>query len=442
VALSFQEISAAVLQRAKHSAFVHRIYPWVELCLGRFEKRRGRQFRAVEHFCKASRRVDVNTASRQEARKELKNYFCGNGDENNYAALERDFLSTRYAGKLRTRFLSQPFPSNITFRQNLMVLKPYNQRTGEKGVLILAFNYLFQAFQAIYRAREMSEYYWMIFEPSFYRYEDPAYALFQGWQVLLQAGNPVIRAGITAIGSSFDTVPVSSSDWTDSDLFCPLPGATKIYDLVYVANWSENKQHELLFRALAKINRPLRVALLGFLWERTRDDIVALARKYGVADRCEIFEKLPAEEVNRLLNQSRVNLLLSRFEAGNKALYEAMFANLPSVVYRHCEGLDPACMNEQTGILADENQLCDAILLALDQQDRFEPRAWALEHTGYERSTRIVSDKLRELSAIRREPWQTDIAAKVNRPTFAYKNPEDENRLRPALQHLLQFVRT
>jgi glycosyltransferase involved in cell wall biosynthesis len=244
------------------------------------------------------------------------------------------------------------------------------------------------------------------------------------------------------VGCSFHTVPLTSSDWTDSDLFRPIPEVNKIYDLIYIANWSENKQHELLFKSLAKIGGALRVALVGFHWERSREDIERLTKKYGVVDRCEIFEKITPEEVNRLFSQSRVNLLLSRFEAGNKALYEAMFANLPSVVYRHCKGLDPSCINEQTGLLADENELCDAILSALDCPDRFAPRAWALEHTGYLRSTQIVNHVLRELSAVQREPWQTDIAAKVNRPTFVFKNPEDAVRLEPVLQHLLEFVRT
>ena len=426
----------------KRSALLQRIYAWAEFSRGKIASLRGRPFLAVDHFCKASRRIEIETPSRRKARERLRWFLSPNGNKENISSIQEDFLRTPYAKSLRARFLPQPFPMNITFRHNLMPLKAYDPRTGEKGVLILTFNYLFQAFQAIYRTRELSQYYWMIFEPSFYRYEDPAYALFQGWEALLQAGNPVIRSGIDAVGCSFHTVPLSSSDWTDSDFFCPLPDERKIYDLIYVANWSENKQHELLFRSLAKIRRRLRVALVGFRWERSRDEILRLANQYGVADRCEIFEKMPAEEVNRLLNQSRVNLLLSRFEAGNKGLYEAMFASLPSVVYRHCEGLDPSCINEQTGLLADENELSDAILSALDCPDRFAPRAWALEHTGYLRSTRIVNHALCELSAAQREPWRTDIAAKVNRPTFVFKNPEDAVRLAPVLHHLLEFVRT
>jgi glycosyltransferase involved in cell wall biosynthesis len=429
------------LKRAvKRSSLLQRAYSWGELSLGRLQLIRGRPFSAIDHFCKASRRVGVDTNSRRRARKHLRSFFSPNGNGLASAARE-DFLRSPYAAALRSRFLPQAFPLNITFRGNLLPLKAYNPNTGEKGVLILTYNYLFQAFHAIFHSTELSRFYWMVLEPSYYRFEDPGYSLFPEWQVLLQAGNPVTTEAFQALGSPFHYIALTSSDWTDSDFFSPLPDQQKIYDLIYVANWAKYKQHELLFDALAKIRRPLRVALVGFRWERTRQQIESLISKYGLTGRFEIVENVPPAEVHRLLNQSRVNLLLSRLEAGNRALYEAMFANLPSVVYRHCEGLNCASINEQTGILADEHDLSDAILAALDRLDNFSPRAWALENTGYLRSTRIVNDRLREISLQQGEPWDTDIVAKVNRPEFKYKNPEDAARFAPILDHLRQFVR-
>lgn len=425
----------------KRFSLLQRAYSWSELSLGRVQLTRGRSFSAIDHFCKASRRVGVDTSSRRKARTHLRSFFSSNGNGHAGTAARADFLRTPYAKALRSRFLPQAFPLNITFRGNLLPLKAYNPNTGEKGVLILTYNYLFQAFHAIFRSTELSRFYWMVLEPSYYRFEDPGYSLFPGWQVLLQAGNPVTIEAFQALGSPFHFIALTSSDWTDSDFFCPLPEQKKVYDLIYVANWAKYKQHELLFAALAKIRRPLRVALVGFRWERTRQQIESLIGKYGLNGRFEIVENVSPAEVNRLFNQSRVNLLLSRLEAGNRALYEAMFANLPSVAYRHCEGLNCASINDQTGILADEHDLSDAILAALDQLDRFSPRAWALENTGYLRSTRIMNDRLREISLQQSEPWETDIVAKVNRPEFKYKNPEDAARLAPVLDHLSQFVR-
>ena len=425
----------------KRSSLLQRAYSWGELSLGRVQLSAGHPFSAIDHFCKASRRVGVDTGSRRKARMHLRSFFSPNQDGHLAAQAREDFLRTPYAAALRSRFLPQAFPSNITFRGNLLPLKAYNPNTGEKGVLILTYNYLFQAFHAIFRSTELSRFYWMVLEPSYYRFEDPGYSLFREWQVLLQAGNPVTIEAFQALGSPFHFIALTSSDWTDSDFFCPLPDQKKIYDLIYVANWAKYKQHELLFDALTKIRRPLRVALVGFRWERTRQQIESLIKKHGLDGRFEIFENVSPSEVNRLLNQSRVNLLLSRLEAGNRALYEAMFANLPSIAYRHCEGLNCASINDQTGILADETDLSDAIVSALDRLDTFSPRAWALENTGYHRSTRIMNERLREISLGQREPWETDIVAKVNRPEFKYKNPQDASRFTPVLDHLRQFVR-
>jgi hypothetical protein len=92
-------------------------------------------------------------------------------------------------------------------------------------------------------------------------------------------------------------------------------------------------------------------------------------------------------------------------------------------------------------VLVGNHELPEAILDVLSRLDEFSPRAWAMEHTGYARSTRILNDKLKELSLARGEPWTTDIAAKVNRPDLCYKFDQDAERFRPTLDHLAQFLR-
>jgi glycosyltransferase involved in cell wall biosynthesis len=437
-----KEISLAWMRSGPaQSLLLQRVYGWLESSLGWVALKRGRPFRAVDHFCKVSRRVKTDTLSRRRARANLKAFFQSLQQPESSDEILADFLRTRYARALRSRFLRQPFPLNVTLRGTLLPLKAYDPGTGEKGVLILTYNYLFQAFHSVYRTEELRRYYWAVLEPSDPHIEDPGYALFGGWRVVLEAGNPVVRSGLRRLGDFFEPLPLSSSDWTDPDTFCPLPDKTKAYDLIMVATWSRNKQHLWLFRTLAQMRRPLRVALVGAPWERRREAVVAEAKKCGVSDRIEIYERIPPEEVNRLLNSSRVNLFLSRREGGSRALYEAMFADVPSIVYRNCQGLDQSCVNEQTGVLVDDGELGDAILEVLQHRERFSPRAWAMEHTGYARSTRILNDKLKELSLGQGEPWTTDIAAKVNRPELCYKLDQDAERLRPTLDHLAQLLR-
>jgi glycosyltransferase involved in cell wall biosynthesis len=441
----FREIKESTLAWMRagpaQSPLVQRIYGWLEFALGWLALRRGHPFSAIDHFCKASRRVKADTRSRQRARVHLKAFFQSLRKPESSDEILADFLQTRYARALRSRFLGQPFPLNVTLRGTLLPLKAYDPRTGEKGVLVVTYNYLFRAFHSLFKTEELRRYYSVVLEPSDPHIEDPGYSLYGGWSVVLQAGNPVVRTGLRMLGEFFDAVPLSSSDWTDSDTFRPMPNPTKAYDLIMVADWSRNKQHLWLFKALAQIRRPLKVVLVGAPWERRREAVLAEARKCGVSDQIEIYERVKPEEVNRLLNLSRVSLLLSRKEGGNRALYEAMFADVPSLVYRNCQGLDQSCINEQTGVLVDEDGLPDAIMDVLTGGARFSPRAWALEHTGYARSTRILNEKLKELSLARGEPWTTDIAPKVNRPDPCYKVDQDAARLRRTLDHLAQFLR-
>jgi glycosyltransferase involved in cell wall biosynthesis len=342
---------------------------------------------------------------------------------------------------LRSRFFGQSFPLNVTLRGNLLPLKVYDPQTGEKGVLILTYSYLFRAFHSLFQTEKMRQFYWVILEPSGHQLEDPGFTLYGGWSVVLQARNPVITRDLQVLGPLFETVPLNAGDWVDFDTFRPLPGLRKVYDLIMIADWSRNKQHDWLFRTLARMERPLRVALVGTTWERRRDAIEAEIRKYGVGDQIEIFQGIPAAEVNRVLNLSRVNLMLSRFELANRALHEAMFANVPTIAYRSCEGLDLTFVNEQTGVLVGDDELAEAILDVLGRTDQFSPRAWAMEHTGYARSTRILNDRLKECSLARGEPWTKDIATKVNRPSLCYKFEQDAERLRSTLDHLAQFLR-
>jgi len=424
------------------SLFVQRVYGWLESALGWLALKRGRPFRAVDHFCKASRRVKIDTPSRQRARTHLRAFFQSLQKPDSSNEILADFLRTRYARALRSRFLRQPFPLNVTLRGNLLPLKAYDPQTGEKGVLILKYNFLFQAFHSLYQTEQIRRFYSVVLEPSGHRIEDPGFTLYGGWNVVLEARNPVFARDLQVLGPLFETVPLNSGDWVDYDTFRPLPGLTKVYDLIMIADWSRNKRHDWLFRTLAKMGRPFKVALVGTTWERRRDAIEREIRRYGIEDQIEIFQRVPAIEVNRLLNLSRVNLMLSRFELANKALHEAMFADVPTIAYRSCEGLDLTFVNEQTGVLVGDEELADAILDVLDRIEQFSPRAWAMEHTGYARSARILNDKLKELSLSQGEPWTTDIAAKVNRPDLCYKLDQDAERLRPTLDHLAQFLRS
>lgn len=430
-----------IQKAANESRIFASAYTWLEFRAGKSALKKGHWFRAVEHFCKASRRSKLSTRSRELAREQLRRFFSDSPPANQGAVLA-DFLQTREAATLREKFVHRPFPKNVFMGGTAIPLKGFDPRTGEKGVVLLTYNYTYQAFHSLFRTEDLRDCYSIILEPSFTRAEDPAYALYKGWSVVIQDRVPFVREGLKWLGCPFEAVSLNAGEWVDPDTFYPIPAEEKIYDLVYVASYGRYKRHEFLFETVSKIKNRLRVAIVGFPYERSRNYIEREMKRYGVADRCEIFEQVSFEELNRILNRSRINLMISSgLETANRAMYEAMYANVPTIVNQDCEGIDLTYINEYTGVQVSDSGLADAIVDALGYLDRFSPRAWAMENCHFARSTRILNNKLKEMAAKRGEPWTSDIATKVNRPDPVYRFEADAVRLQPTLDHLAKFIR-
>ncbi len=78
-----------------------------------------------------------------------------------------------------------------------------------------------------------------------------------------------------------------------------------------VAGWAVYKRHHALFRALKHLRHTdIKVAIVGFEWEGSREEIEMLIDLYVVRKHLDIYQSLPPPEVNRVLNQSKVNLIL------------------------------------------------------------------------------------------------------------------------------------
>jgi glycosyltransferase involved in cell wall biosynthesis len=197
-----------------------------------------------------------------------------------------------------------------------------------------------------------------------------------------------------------------------------------------VAMWNDIKRHHLLFKALRDMKDPsYRVCLVGGPWGLVLDDIKDLAAHYGVIDNIEFFERVPPEQVNLLLNKSKVNLLLSLKEGGNKAIIEGLFANVPAIVLDEHVGIDLAWINAKTGILTDKKHLKGALLQMRSSYRSFHPRQWAIDNISCHASTRNLESRLKEIAALHDEPWTTSIRKKVNRPECEYY--EESMRLPP-----------
>ena len=173
-----------------------------------------------------------------------------------------------------------------------------------------------------------------------------------------------------------------------------------------VAAWGDIKRHWRVFRALAELKRRgrrLTMALVGYRYDRTRQEIEELASYFGVRDQITTYERISQEEVAALLWRSKIHVLWSRRECANRAIIEAMLADVPVIVRDGMTfGFRYPYINDQTGRFVPEAGLADAMLEMIDTRDRYSPREWVLANMTCEQATATLERHLRDRAIARR----------------------------------------
>lgn len=328
--------------------------------------------------------------------------------------------------------------------RDLIVLKSPVQ--NEKGVILLKYARTFEASIALFDLRRLLDRYLFVLEPCWAGYCDTSILMFvaPGHPVIVQCFTEEDYQFIVKIGAPLVPIRLGPADWVDVDLFASIRTDEKRYDLVMVANWGLHKRHALLFKALSTIKgRRIRVLLIGFPWAgRTADDIrqeAAIIRNPSI--NIEIKENLPTREVATLLSQCKVFAFLSRKEGDNKALVEAMFAGVPAIVFDKTIGGARSRINGSTGILSSDEQLGENIIYMLDHCQKFDPRNWALQHTGSAVSTKKLNDLIMRVVIEAGEKFTGCIAEKVNAPNLAYKDSSQRDRFKLDYEFILSCRR-
>lgn len=325
--------------------------------------------------------------------------------------------------------------------RDLIILK--SSTSEEKGVVLLKYARTFDAVIALFDLPRLLERYLFVLEPCWAGYCDPSILMYltPGHPVIVQCFTEEDYRFISSIGRPFVPVRLGPADWVDTDRFANVHTGAKAYDLVMVANWAAHKRHAQLFRALSQItDRKIRVLLIGFPWgSRTADDIRREAALAGTeAVEIDILENVPQQELARYLSQCKVFVFLSRKEGDNKALVEAMFVDLPAIVFDKTIGGARARINLATGILASDEDLSEKILYMLDHYKEFSPREWALEHSGSSMSTHVLNDLIKRTMSEAGEKFTEDIQEKTNSPNLAYK----DSKIRDRFKQDYEFIRS
>lgn len=143
------------------------------------------------------------------------------------------------------------------------------------------------------------------------------------------------------------------------------PDVGDVPEIIMVARFFEQKDHETLLRAVSRIERPHTVTLVG---DGPRLDVVAtLARQLGIEDRVAFLGD--RHDVPELLSKAHLFVLSSLWEGFPISILEAMRAGLP-VIACDVGGVRESVVHGETGLLIhpkDEDALRAAIDRLLSQ---------------------------------------------------------------------------
>lgn len=392
------------------------LHMWKQMGTERFgAERRARLMKLVRENC--YRDDDLLTASENRLRQEFVRSPKAKEIRKTYGTFAPEH-------RVRLRYPNDDDPER---QGDLMIVKSYDPATGERGVLMIKYSETILAMPAMFDLGALASRYMMVIEPSSWGYQDARFLLYLGsdLDVLVQSPRQADYDFIDELQNNLVPIRVGAGEWGDPSVFCPrAAGMEAMFDVVMVAAWDPLKRHEVFFRAAAQLKRErghaLRFALIGYDMGWTRESIERLLREYDLQDDCTLHQDIPHEEVARVLADSKMSLLLSQREGASKAIYESMFCGTPLIVYRHQCGINLDHVNARNGMLADDDELANAIVHVLDHPEAFDPRGWAMENAGYANATRKINAALAGLARRRGLPWTRDIVAKKNAPNLRY----------------------
>lgn len=313
----------------------------------------------------------------------------------------------------------------------------------ERGVLLLKNTERSDSFRRCANMLPILDQYFLILEPSWSAYANPrllSFCIFRDHPIVVMSPCQADHRLLDVLKSNLRPTPAGAGDWVDPRIFRPLEGSKKQFDAVMVARWTLLKRHHSLLRALRRIGDPsFRVALVApnIPGNTDRPLILAMIQKLQLGAQVTVFEDLEPAGVNEVLNQSKVNLLLSRQEGSNRSLFEGFFAGVPGLAFANHVGIPLTHFTPQTGRLIAEHELADALLYFRCHWAEFDPRTWALENIAPELTNSRLNLVLQQLAQERNERWTRDVVCKCNCPDLRYYPDETAGQGFSTMEDLL-----
>jgi hypothetical protein len=272
---------------------------------------------------------------------------------------------------------------------------------------------------------KLSKHFYIVLEPSWSGYFDAdilCWALETKESVLIEATELLDRVALNALTSNLIPVSFGASDWVDYSIFYEQV-LDKQYDSIYVANTNNIKRIIRYLKAIKNISGYSDAEYKGCLvcasWGGNEEVVRSLPKHFDIERNIEVCISLNKEELNKVINSSKANILLSYKEGSNRSLFESMFANVPVICIAENIGVNKSYINEYTGLLISDRFLEDGLLYMKDNWKKYRPKKWAFENICPEKTTEKLlalldtRDGLDDLN---------DVYVKTNNPEVSYLN--------------------
>lgn len=373
--------------------------------------------RAIKHCARSCRYAESSSSNRL-----LKKLF----DKTGYSHLKFSSGITLSDAATRSIILKWPDIDGDTVKS--------------KGILLITFTKTFSYYLNNTDLNKLHHYFYVVLEPSWSGYADPDILGFfdSGNKVIIQSSEMHDRIFLNHFLDHCIPVSFGASDWVNPYIFNKT-NTEKIYDSVYIANTNPIKRVLRYLEAVKTIvqtqDPDYKACLVCAAWGGAETLLRGLVESFKLEKNLTLLIELKRPQVIEVLNQSKVNILLSLKEGSNRSLFEALFCGVPIILASENIGVNKSYVNENTGLLLDNNAIENGLLWMKDNHHRYDTRTWALANIAPDATTA----KLARIINTNFDEEFTDLLIKTNSPEVCYLDQESIDHA-PYTQRVLELL--
>jgi len=285
---------------------------------------------------------------------------------------------------------------NLTLGRTIILKAPNIKDNGSlsKGIILIKFTESFTPFIKIFNVPKLQSKYILILEPSWSGYALESILAWSSFEnpIYIEAAESKDYDFVKEMACNLVPIRCGSGDWVDYRVFNELM-TPKIYNCVYVANYTPIKRIHSYLEAIYKFSKKhpnSKFALVCSKWGSLRKNVHGLIKTYNITQNIDVFENLSHIDLNKVLSQSKANILLSLREGSNRSLFESMFTNIPAIILDQNIGVNKENFVSESGIVISEQNLTEAFEEVKTNWASFKAREWALKNIAPE----VTLDKI------------------------------------------------